>query len=59
MKNHLEPEYKIHTLEFGELNPLHIDTSLILIGPGRVIVNPAKPCRQVSWANSKLRNRTI
>jgi len=47
MKNHLGPDYKFHTLTFGGLNPFHIDTSLVLIGPGRVIVNPDKPCHQV------------
>ena len=47
MRNHLGPRYNVHVLSFHDFNPIHIDTLFILIGPGRVIVNPDRPCNQV------------
>ena len=36
----------MHTLSFLESNPLHIDCTFVIIGPGLVIVNPERPCQQ-------------
>ena len=58
MKNHLEPKYKIHTLSFEDLNPMHIDATFNPIGPGRVIVNPDRRCNQVIIFPSNLLNFT-
>lgn len=49
MKRHLEPEYNIHVLSFKDPNPMHIDATFNVIGPGLVIVNPTRPCNQVSF----------
>jgi len=46
MRRHLGPKYKIHELRFKDPNPLHIDASFVIIGPGLVIVNPDKKCYQ-------------
>ena len=48
VKNHLGPEYKVHRLSFGDPNPMHIDATFNLIGPGRALVNPDRPCNQAS-----------
>nr|XP_039273360.1 glycine amidinotransferase, mitochondrial-like isoform X2 [Styela clava] len=48
MKRHLEPKgYKIHIVTFKNANPMHIDATFSIVGPGLVIVNPARPCYQI------------
>ena len=47
MRRHLGEKYNIHVLSFGDANPKHIDASLLIIGPGLVLVNPSKPCHQL------------
>jgi len=47
MKRHLEEQYKIHVLSFDNANPMHIDATFNIIGPGLVIVNPDRPCHQL------------
>ena len=46
MKRHLGDKYKIHVLSFKDPNPMHIDATFNIIGPGLVIVNPDRPCNQ-------------
>lgn len=48
MKRHLEPEYKVHILSFRDANPLHIDSTFNVIGPGLLLVNPTRPCHQIT-----------
>ncbi|KAJ8035020.1 Glycine amidinotransferase, mitochondrial [Holothuria leucospilota] len=48
MKRHLEPEYTIHILSFRDANPLHIDATFNVIGPGLLLVNPTRPCHQIA-----------
>lgn len=48
MKRHLAPTYKVHTISFKDPNPMHIDATFNIIGPGLVLSNPDRPCRQVS-----------
>lgn len=47
MRRHLAPEYKVHILSFEDPNPMHIDATFNIIGPGLVLSNPDRPCRQV------------
>jgi len=47
MKRHLGEQYKIHVLSFDNANPMHIDGTFNIIGPGLVIVNPDRPCDQL------------
>ena len=42
--HHLEGRYNIHVLTFKDTNPMHIDASFNVIGPGLVITNLDKPC---------------
>ena len=46
MKRHLGDEYRVHTLTFGDPNPMHIDGTLNLIGPGLAIINPSRSFHQ-------------
>nr|CAB3248356.1 glycine amidinotransferase, mitochondrial-like [Phallusia mammillata] len=46
MARHLGPDYKIHLLQFKDPNAMHIDGTFNVVGPGLVIVNPARPCLQ-------------
>ena len=46
MKRHLGDKYKIHVLQFKDPNPMHIDATFNVIGPGLVLVNPDRPCYQ-------------
>lgn len=48
MRRHLGPEYRIHLLSFKDPNPMHIDATFNIIGPGLVLSNPDRPCHQVS-----------
>jgi glycine amidinotransferase len=44
MRRHLGPEYNIHVLDFKDKNAMHIDGTFIPIGPGKLLVNPKRPC---------------
>jgi glycine amidinotransferase len=44
LRNHLGPGFRIHRLRFREATPMHIDTTLVPIRPGLVLVNPERPC---------------
>ena len=41
----LGPDFRLHPIRFGEANPMHIDTSLVPVRPGLVLVNPERPCK--------------
>ncbi|XP_072022946.1 glycine amidinotransferase, mitochondrial-like [Amphiura filiformis] len=47
MRRHLGDKYNIHVLSFREPNPLHIDSTFNIIGPGIVLANPDRPCNQI------------
>ncbi|XP_039269638.2 glycine amidinotransferase, mitochondrial-like isoform X2 [Styela clava] len=47
MRRHLGSEYKIHEISFNDPNPMHIDGTFNIIGPGLVISNPDRPCHQI------------
>lgn len=47
MRRHLGDKYKIHTLSFKDPNPMHIDGTFNIIGPGLVISNFDRPCNQI------------
>jgi glycine amidinotransferase len=34
----------VHRIEFGATTPTHIDTTLVPVRPGLVLVNPQWPC---------------
>lgn len=48
MRRHLAPKgIKVHTLSFKDPNPMHIDATFNIIGPGLVLSNPDRPCHQI------------
>lgn len=47
MRRHLGPDYNIHIISFKDPNPMHIDATFNIIGPGLVLSNPDRPCLQV------------
>ena len=44
LKRHLGDEYNIHILDFQDRNAMHIDGTFIPLGPGKILVNPKRPC---------------
>ena len=51
MRRHLAPDYNVHIISFKDPNPMHIDATFNIIGPGLVLSNPDRPCRQVRWVD--------
>lgn len=48
MRRHLAPRgIRVHTLTFKDPNPMHIDATFNIIGPGLVLSNPDRPCHQI------------
>lgn len=46
LKRHLGDQFRVHVVKFPDLNPMHIDASLVPLRPGLALVNPARPCIQ-------------
>ncbi|MCP3959041.1 MAG: NarL family transcriptional regulator [bacterium] len=44
MRRHLGDAYRLQVLRFEDPNPMHMDATFVPIGPGRVLVNPERPC---------------
>ncbi|KAJ1433778.1 hypothetical protein B484DRAFT_447072, partial [Ochromonadaceae sp. CCMP2298] len=44
MRRHLGSEYTIHELDFQDKNAMHIDGTFIPLAPGKLLVNPKRPC---------------
>lgn len=49
MRRHLAPDYNVHIISFKDPNPMHIDATFNIIGPGLVLSNPDRPCQQVRY----------
>eukprot|EP00118_Oscarella_pearsei_P021023 m.233683 g.233683 ORF g.233683 m.233683 type:complete len:389 (+) comp40095_c0_seq6:904-2070(+) len=47
MRRHLGNRYRVHALSFDDPNPMHIDATLLAVGPGLVLSNPDRPCHQI------------
>uniref|UniRef100_UPI00358EE5D5 glycine amidinotransferase, mitochondrial n=1 Tax=Myxine glutinosa TaxID=7769 RepID=UPI00358EE5D5 len=47
MRRHLWPRFRVHKVSFRDPNPMHIDATFNIIGPGLVISNPDRPCKQI------------
>lgn len=41
VKRHIDSEYTIHQFEFGDENPMHIDTTIVPLAPGLLLINPS------------------
>lgn len=40
VRRHIGPEYRVHEVEFGDTHPMHIDTTIIPLAPGKILINP-------------------
>ncbi|MFE9020870.1 amidinotransferase [Streptomyces sp. NPDC007808] len=40
LRRHLGPGYRIHEIESRCRTPMHIDTTFVLLAPGKVLINP-------------------
>ena len=48
MPRHLGKQgYRVHKLSFDDPNPMHLDATFNIIGPGLVLSNPDGPCHQI------------
>jgi len=46
LQRNLGDNYRVHTVQFQDANPMHIDASLVPLKPGIALVNPSRPCLQ-------------
>jgi glycine amidinotransferase len=46
LKQHLGEQYRVHIVKFKDLNPMHIDASLVPLKPGLALINPIRPPEQ-------------
>jgi len=44
LRRHLGSAFRIHRITFREPTPTHIDTTLVPVRPGLVLINPERPC---------------
>jgi len=41
VRRHIGSEYKVHEVEFGDQHPMHIDTTIVPLAPGKLMINPS------------------
>jgi glycine amidinotransferase len=41
VRRHLSPEFTVHEVEFGDEHPMHIDTTIVPLCPGKLMINPS------------------
>ncbi|MCB9811824.1 amidinotransferase [Candidatus Nomurabacteria bacterium] len=41
VRRHIGDEYTIHEVEFGDEHPMHIDTTIVPLAPGKLMINPS------------------
>lgn len=44
LERHLGGKFRFHKITFKDAHPEHLDTTLVPIGPGTVLINPERPC---------------
>ena len=44
LERHLGSGFRVHRIAFREALPTHIDTTLVPVRPGIVLINPSRPC---------------
>ncbi|MES2931170.1 MAG: amidinotransferase [Patescibacteria group bacterium] len=40
VRRHAGSEFTIHEVEFGDSHPMHIDTTIVPLAPGKILINP-------------------
>lgn len=46
VRRHLGSEYTVHEVEFGDEHPMHIDTTIVPLAPGKLMINPSWVTRE-------------
>ncbi len=41
VRRHIGSEYTVHEVEFGDEHPMHIDTTIVPLSPGKLLINPS------------------
>ena len=41
VRRHIGSEYTVHEVEFGDPYPMHIDTTIVPLAPGKLLINPS------------------
>lgn len=47
LRRHLEGRFTVHEVEFHDDRAVHIDATFVPLAPGKVLVNPARPIKQM------------
>jgi glycine amidinotransferase len=45
VRRHIGPQYRVHVIEFQDLRSDHIDSTLVPLAPGKLLVNPDRPIK--------------
>lgn len=40
LRRHVAPQFAVHEVEFDDEHPMHIDTTIVPLAPGKLMVNP-------------------
>ncbi len=40
VRRHIGEQYSVHEVEFGDTHPMHIDTTIVPLAPGKLLINP-------------------
>lgn len=40
VRRHVGPDFRVHEVEFGDAHPMHIDTTIVPLAPGKILINP-------------------
>lgn len=41
VRRHISPDFSVHEVEFDDLHPMHIDTTIVPLAPGKILINPS------------------
>lgn len=41
VRRQLDPEFTVHEVEFWDMHPMHIDTTIVPLAPGKLLINPS------------------
>lgn len=47
LRRHLAATHRVHRVEFADDRPVHIDATFVPLAPGKILVNPDRPLREV------------
>jgi glycine amidinotransferase len=47
LRRHLGSDYRVHRVEFRDDRAVHIDATFVPLAPGKLLVNPDRPMKQV------------